>query len=216
MKYEYVLFDLDGTVIDSKIGITKSVEYALKKFEIEVNDLKELEKFIGPPLKESFKLLYGFDEENSTLAIDYFREYFMDKGIFENVLYPNIKEMLTSLKNKKIHLALSTSKPTVFAKKILEHLDMEHLFEVVVGSNLDNTRTDKAEIIEETIRLLGVSDLSKVIMIGDRKHDLIGANKKSIDAMAVTYGYGGYEELKEHSPKYIVDSPLEIAKIILL
>lgn len=215
MAYKYVLFDLDGTLTDPKIGITKAAQYALKKFDIHIDNLDDLEKVIGPPLKESFSNFYGLSEMDSNKAIDYFRDYFKSKGIYENIPYSNIEELLTSLKDNDMHLAVATSKPTVFAKQILEHFKLIDFFEVVVGSNLDNTRTDKAEIIEEVLNQLSVIDLSEVIMIGDRKHDLIGARKRSVDSIGVTYGYGSLEELKEENPKFIVNNVSDIKDRIL-
>ncbi len=206
MKYNYILFDLDGTITDPKVGITKSAQYALKKRNILVDDLNTLEKFIGPPLKDSFMEFYDFSEEESINAIDDFREYFKDKGIFENIPYEGIKEMLENLKSNKKILAISTSKPTFFAKKILDHFKLSDYFDVIVGSNLDNTRTDKSEVIEETLRQLGITNNESILMIGDRKHDLIGARKQGVESIGVSYGYGSVEELKNESPIYIAKS----------
>ncbi len=212
---KYILFDLDGTLTDPKVGITKSVQYALKKLDIRVDDLSDLEKFIGPPLKDSFMTFYKLTEAESIRAIEYYREYFKDQGLYENIPYLGIKEMLESLKDENHILAVSTSKPSVFAKEILEHFKLDAYFNVIVGSNLDNTRTDKSEVIEETLKQLAIEANEKVIMIGDRKHDLIGASKQGVESIGVTYGYGSFQELDNENPKHIVHSVSELSEILL-
>lgn len=213
--YEFILFDLDGTLTDPKVGITKSVQYALAKYDIKVDDLEELESFIGPPLGESFKEFYSFTDEEARQAIEYYREYFSEQGIFENEVYPQIPRLLEELKKKDKVLIVATSKPTVFAKKILEYFNLENYFDLVMGSNLDGTRTYKAEVIQYAFSELGIEDLNKAVMIGDRKHDVIGGNKNGIDTIAVTYGYGSYEELKDVNPTYFADSIKDILDIIV-
>ena len=214
-KYKFILFDLDGTLTDSKVGITKSIQYALSKYDIKVDRLEDLEVFIGPPLEESFKEYYSFTDEKARQAIKYCREYFAEKGIFENEVYPNVPMLLEELKKKGKILIVATSKPTVFARRILEYFNLENYFDFVVGSNLDGTRTSKFEVIQYIVSEFGIEDLNKVVMIGDRKHDVIGGNKNSIDTIAVTYGYGTYEELKEANPTYFADSINDILDIIV-
>ncbi len=214
MKYRYILFDLDGTLTDPKVGITKSVQYALAKNDIKEESLTELEKFIGPPLKESFIEFYSFDEQKAKQAIDYYREYFRDKGIFENELYEGISDLLSDLRNRDFIIAIATSKPTVFAQSILEYFGLKEYFDIVVGSNLDGTRTSKSEIISYVIDKLKIDKLEDVIMIGDRKHDIIGAQKNNIDSVGVSYGYGTIEELESVKPTYIVNSISELNKLL--
>ena len=206
MKYKYILFDLDGTLTDPKIGITKSVQYALEKNDIEVESIRELEKFIGPPLKDSFMQFYSFDDQRAVEAIEHYREYFKDKGIYENEVYKGIEALLCKLRSKGCIIAVATSKPTVFAKRIIEYFSLEKYFDIVVGSNLDGTRVDKAVIISFTINKLKIEELEQTVMIGDRKHDIIGALKNNVDSIGVVYGYGTLEELKAVKPTYIVDS----------
>ena len=206
MKYKYILFDLDGTLTDPKIGITKSVQYALEKNDIEVESIRELEKFIGPPLKDSFMQFYSFDDQRAVEAIEHYREYFKDKGIYENEVYKGIEALLRKLRSKGCIIAVATSKPTVFAKRIIEYFSLEKYFDIVVGSNLDGTRVDKAVIISFTINKLKIEELEQTVMIGDRKHDIIGALKNNVDSIGVVYGYGTLEELKAVKPTYIVDS----------
>jgi len=212
--YKYILFDLDGTLTDSKVGIAKSIKYALAKYNIEVENLESLESFVGPPLMESFKEHYSFNDEKSREALEYYREYFSKKGIFENEVYPEIQSLLEKLKMKGKILIVATSKPTIYAEKILKYFNLEGYFDFIVGSNLDGTRSSKSEVISYIISELNIKDLGKVVMIGDRKHDVIGGTKNHIHTIAVTYGYGSYEELKEAKPTYFANTPKEILDII--
>lgn len=214
-KYKIILFDLDGTLSDPKVGITKSVQYALKKLEIEEPDLDKLECFIGPPLQVSFAEYYQLDEERTQQAIDFYRERFKEKGMFENELYPAIPKLLNSLKEQQFTLAVATSKPTIFSEQILEYFNIGHFFDMVVGSNLDGTRSAKTEIIQYIVDKYSDYELNDFIMIGDRKHDIIGANSTGIDSIGVTYGYGSFNELKQYSPTYLVESVEQIKDILL-
>lgn len=214
-KYKHILFDLDGTLSDPKIGITKSIQYSLKKFGIVEDNLDNLEHFIGPPLHFSFKKYYGMDEESTQLAITYYRERFKDKGMYENILYPEIPNLLQSLNDAGYILDVATSKPTFFAEKIVKYFNIDHFFNHIVGSNLDGSRSIKGEVIEHVLNKYD-TDLSEFIMIGDRKHDLIGANATSIDSIGVTYGFGSYKELNQEKPTHIVDNIDQIKKIFIL
>jgi phosphoglycolate phosphatase len=206
MKYKYILFDLDGTLTDPKVGITKAVQYALEKNNIKEDSLSTLEKFIGPPLKDSFMEFYSFDEKKSLDSIQYFREYFKEKGIFENEIYLGIEDLLKKLKQNDYKIIVATSKPLVFAKTILKHFKIIEYFDLIVGSNLDGTLVDKGEIISYIIDYLKIKNLKEVIMIGDRKYDVIGAKKNNIDSIGVLYGYGSMEELKIANPNYMINS----------
>lgn len=212
--YDIVLFDLDGTLTDSKIGITKSVQYALKKYNIIEDDLDRLEKFIGPPLADSFKEYYNFEERQAKQAVAYYREYFTDRGIFENIVYPGIPELLKKLCQNEKRLIVATSKPTIFAERILEHFNLKKYFSFVIGSNLDGTRVAKSEIIETVLDKLPTIKKYSVVMIGDRIHDIKGAEQNNIASIAVSYGYGSDEELKEAKPTYLVDNIDEIENIL--
>ena len=159
MKYKYILFDLDGTLTDPGVGITKAVQYALKKNNIVEESLSALEIFIGPPLKDSFMEFYSFDEKMVSDSIQYFREYFIKNGIFENEVYSGILDLLKELKNGDCKIAVATSKPTVFANTVLKHFGMMEYFDLVVGSNLDGTLGNKAEIINCIIENLKIKNL---------------------------------------------------------
>ncbi len=219
---DYVLFDLDGTLTDPKVGITTSVQYALASFGIEVSDLDELIPFIGPPLKDSFMEFYDFDDKKAEAAIEKYRERFKDIGIFENEIYPGVTEMVKKLKGNHKKLAVASSKPTVFVERILEYFEIKQYFDVIVGSELDGTRTDKAEVVREALtRLYGDSETEieqkkkETIMVGDRKFDVAGAKAEGITSVAVTYGYGPMDELKIAKPDYIVRSVEELEKLLL-
>ncbi|PAE31569.1 HAD family hydrolase [Bacillus sp. 7884-1] len=214
-KYKVILFDLDGTLSDPKVGITKSVQYALQKMDIVEPDIDKLECFIGPPLQVSFAEHYNFDDENIQKSIDFYRERFKEKGMFENELYSNISLLLKSLKEQQFTLVVATSKPTVFSEKILKYFNIDQYFDLVVGSNLDGTRTSKTEIIQYILDKYNEYKLDNFIMIGDRKHDIIGANNTGIDSIGVTYGYGSFDELSHSNPKYIVKSVEELTELFM-
>lgn len=213
--YQYILFDLDGTLTDPGEGITNSVDYALKKYNIIIEDKKELYKFIGPPLQESFQKYYGFSKEQSLQAVEYYREYFRDKGIFENKVYKGTIEMLSVLKNKGKHIILATSKPEEFAKQILVHFDLMRYFEFIAGATMDGTRSKKDDVIRYAVSSYPINDLSESIMIGDREHDILGANKVGMDSIGVLFGYGDYDELKKAGATYIVKKIKDILNIVV-
>ena len=215
---QYLLFDLDGTLTDPKIGITTCVQYALQSFGIDEPDLDKLESFIGPPLRDSFMNFYGLTKEQAEEAVTKYRERFQDVGIFENRVYEGIPEMLRMLQSKGMYLAVASSKPEVYVKRILEHYKLLKYFVVVVGSELDGTREKKQEVIEEAVRRLsGDNEIptDNIYMIGDRLHDVEGAKANNIESVAVTYGYGSMEELREAKADYIVRSVEELQKFLL-
>jgi phosphoglycolate phosphatase len=215
MSYKYILFDLDGTLTDPKEGITKAVQYALKKYDIFVEDLDLLEKFIGPPLKNSFMEFYNFDEEKAVQAVSFYREYFKEKGMFENKVYENIENVLNKLQALGLNLIVATSKPTVFSKEILKYFNLEQYFIEVVGSNLDGTRSEKGEIIKFILEKYKITRIHEVVMIGDRKYDIIGATDNHIDSIGVTYGYGSEEELKNAKATYIANVVQDLLRCII-
>ncbi|MGN0804766.1 MAG: HAD family hydrolase [Candidatus Coproplasma sp.] len=213
--FNYILFDLDGTLTNPAEGITNSVVYALNKLSINVPDKKSLLKFIGPPLIDSFQCFYGFSKEESLKAVEYYREYFKVKGIFENELFEGTKGLLSALKKAGKHIILATSKPEEFALQILEHFNLTEYFDYVCGATMDEKRCQKAEIIRCAIEGYPVKDLSSAIMIGDREHDILGANKAGIASIGVLYGFGDYGELKNAKATYIVDDMQKNLKIVL-
>ena len=214
----YLLFDLDGTLTDPKVGITTCVQYALASFGIEEPDLDKLEPFIGPPLKDSFMQFYGMDGAKAEAAVEKYRERFRDTGIFENRIYRGVPKMLRDLSKKGMKLAVASSKPTVFVERILKHFGIDRYFAVAVGSELDGTRVEKAQVVEEALRqLFGEKPVEKdqVYMIGDRRFDVEGARAQGIESVGVAYGYGSMEELKEAKADYIVRSVEELHRFLL-
>lgn len=212
---KYILFDLDGTVTDPKIGITKSVQYALKYYQINVDDLDSLTAFIGPPLKDSFMQFYGFSEERAIEAIEKYREYFRDIGIFENTVYEGMEKLLSSLVNEGRTVVLATSKPTVFAERILEHFNLRKYFAFISGSELDGTRGKKSEVIEYALSQCNIKDLCEVVMVGDREYDVKGAIEAGVDSIGVLFGYGDYDELKNAGATYLARDIQELTEILL-
>ena len=213
-KYDVILFDLDGTLTDPGTGITNSVMHALKKYGIEVEDRAQLYKFIGPPLHESFEKYYGFSHEEAMQAVEYYREYYKVKGIYENLLYDGIENLLKKLFENGKKIILATSKPEVFAKEILRHFGIEKYFYYVAGSNLDGSRTLKAEVIGYALESAEITDKSGAVMVGDREHDIIGAKKIGLDSAGVLFGYGSREELETAGADFIAESVSDIEKFI--
>ena len=212
--YDTVLFDLDGTLTDPGEGITNSVDFALSKYGIETKDKRELYKFIGPPLKDSFMKYYGFDEAKAEEAIAFYREYFRDRGIFENRVYDDVEDMLTKLYADGKTIVLATSKPEEFALRILEHFGLRKYFTVVAGASMDSSRSKKGDVIAYALSMCENIDKNTTIMIGDREHDIIGAKENDLKSIGVLYGYGDENELKTAGADYIVSTPKDILKLI--
>ncbi len=213
--FNYILFDLDGTVADSAEGVTNSVYYALCHMGFEVSDKSELKKFIGPPLSSSFKEFYGFNTEQIETGIKLYREYYTDKGINEAKIYDGIKNLLRRLKAHGKKVILATSKPEVFAVRIIENFGVSEYFDVIAGSTLDEERNTKAKVIKYALDKAGADDLSQVIMIGDRKHDVLGANEIGVKCAYILYGYGNLQEAQEYKADYIIDTVDNLEKFLL-
>ena len=208
--YTTALFDLDGTITDPGIGITNSVAYALEKFNISVTDRSELFRFIGPPLHESFQTFYGFSPEDSKRAVSYYREYYGRSGLYEAELYDGIRDTLLSLHTSGIKVVLATSKPELYALQILQHFDLMSLFDRICGSNMDGSRSKKAEVITYALQSFPETALNDIVMIGDRLHDINGAKAVGIDSIGVSYGYGSVDELHQAGATHVISSPKEL------
>ena len=213
--YKVILVDLDGTLTDPKIGITKSVKYALLKLGVEEDDSTKFVKFIGFPLLESFKKYYPFDDAKGKKAVGFYREYYAKQGIFEATLYPHIPNFLMQLYESNKVVILATLKPTIYTEQILKHFDLHKWFTSIKGSNLDLTLTHKDEIIQHIISNVQDYHRNEMVMIGDRVGDIIGAKKNGIDSIAVTYGYGSRGELEQANPTYIVHSVEELKSLFV-
>jgi len=212
---QIILFDLDGTITDSQLGITRSAAYALERFGIHIEDPSTLKFFVGPPLHDSFVEHYGFSAEEASRAVDTYREYYREKGIFENEVYPGVPEMLQRLKENDRRIIMATSKPTVFARRILEHFSLDGYFSYVSGAELSGVRNNKDEVIEYALEQCGITDRSQCVMVGDRKHDIIGAKKTGLASIGVLYGYGDRPELETAGADRIAEDVDELVDILL-
>lgn len=213
MMYDVILFDLDGTLTDPAEGITNSVAYALEKYGIKVEDKKSLCSFIGPPLNDSFMKYYGFTPEKAMEAIWVYREYFRDRGIFENEVYEGVPKLLDKIKKSGRKIVLATSKPEEFAVRILEHFDLIGYFDVVAGASMDEKRNKKGDVIRYAMEKGGFS-AEKAVMIGDREHDIFGAKENNLPSIGVLYGYGDREELEKAGADYIAETVENIFELL--
>lgn len=215
MRYHTILFDLDGTLTDSGPGITNSVRYALEKFGICERDQAKLDRFVGPPLADAFARYYHFPPADCERAVEYYREYFRDRGIFENSVYPGIPELLAALKQEGCTVLLATCKPRVFAVRILEHFDLIRYFDGVAGTELSGLHTGKAEVIAAALAQAGIREKSACVMVGDRENDIAGAAAEGISAIGVLYGYGEREELTAAGAVTLAESTAKLAALLL-
>lgn len=214
-KYSYILFDLDGTLTDPKEGILNCVIYALEDVGIKVENRDDLMCFIGPPLVNSFQEFYGMTLEEARMRTAKYRERYATIGLFENGVYPGILETLEVLKNSGKIMAMATSKPEIFAIPIAERYGLAEYLTNICGALIDGTRDEKWDVIEEVLSRLKITDRSKVLMVGDRKNDIIGAKKCGIDSLGVYYGYAEKGELEEYGATYIVHTVQEMKDFIL-
>ena len=213
--YTTYLFDLDGTLTDPKEGIVNSVLYALKKVGIEELHIRELDSFIGPPIQQSFVERYNMNEGEVERAVFYFREYLKQSGLLENNIYEGIPILLKQLKDTGNRLFIATSKPTIFAEQVVEHFQLTNYFEDIIGSNLDGTRIKKEEIIAHILQTNEELNKEEIVMVGDRKHDIIGANQNGIASIGVLYGYGSETELTEVGATHIAIDVKELHHLCL-
>ncbi|HJC90846.1 MAG TPA: HAD-IA family hydrolase [Candidatus Mediterraneibacter excrementigallinarum] len=213
-KYQNILFDMDGTLIDSQNGIMESIIHTLKILEINEADMDKLRSFIGPPLKKAFVDAYNMSENDADNAVEIFREYYKEKGIYNVELYTGIESMLNTLKESGYHLFIATSKPTDFTEKIVSYLNIDQYFRGIAGSNLDNTRSKKSEVIQYLLDTYQMDNKDEILMIGDKSQDIRGACQCGISAVAVSYGYGTENELLQSKPLYIADSPEDLTLYI--
>ncbi len=204
-----IFFDLDGTLTNPKPGITRSIQHALKKLDhptIPTED--ELTWCIGPPLRASFVKLLG-GEHSADAALSYYRERFSEIGLYENIVYAGIGDVLTVLRKSGRRLFVATSKPHVFAERIIDHFDLRQYFERVFGSELDGTRADKSDLLAHALKTTS-ADPSRSVMIGDRSHDMIGARNNGMKAIGVLYGFGSEQELTAAGAAYVCATPKAI------
>ncbi len=209
-----ILFDLDGTLIDSSEGITKSAHYALAHYGIDEPDLKKLFFFIGPPLEYTFRTRYGFSEEKADEAVDVYRERYQDRGIFECTLYPRVGECIEELKQRGYMIGMASSKPEKSCRRILEHFDILELFDDVVGATFDGRIDTKEEVLNEVMRRWSDIPREEMCLIGDTMFDIEGANKVGVQSIAVSFGFGNVDEMLKAGAKAVVDDLRELPGVL--
>ena len=213
--FDYLFFDLDGTLTDPALGITNSFKHALKYFGIEIPSYEKLCSFIGPPLIDTFKTQFNFDDLKAAEGVKKYREYFAKTGLLENSVYKGIPELLETLTKAGKKLIVATSKPEKYSVQIIEHFGLSKYFENVCGSNIDETRSKKDEVIAYAIERNHISDKSKILMIGDRKHDILGAKKIGLKSCGVLFGYGSRQELETAGADFIAENFSQLQEICL-
>lgn len=212
MRWRHILFDLDGTLTDSSPGITNSIVYARKKWGLEPGRNEDHLRFIGPPMPQSFEEYWGFSHEDAVRFLADYREYFAEKGLFENSVYPGIPALLAALKADGRRLYVATTKPTGFSERIAERFGLAPYFDMISGSDLDRTNT-KYAVIEAARAACGI-DMADAVMIGDRSHDVEGAHAHGIPCIGVTWGFGGRAELETAGADMIVDTVDELRTLL--
>ena len=212
-KYEHILFDLDGTLTDSGPGIMNGFEYSLGKMGVEVPDRGFLKQFVGPPLSESFEKKLGFSPEDAARGIAYYKEYYADKGVYENDVYPGIKELLEQLKASGKKMIVATTKAELMANVVLDHFGLREYFDLLVATDFVE-RKDKIDVLKYAIETAGV-DVKKAVMVGDRHYDITGAAHFGLDSVGVLFGYGSRQELEEAGATYIAETVDDLSKILL-
>ncbi len=206
---KHYLFDLDGTLTDPGLGIKNSIRYALNKERLPALPEEVLNAFIGPPLIDSFMKYCGATPEEARHLTDVYREYFREKGLYENTVYPGIPEMLAGLQKKGYRLYVATSKPEPFAKTILEHFELNTYFDFIGGATMEETRTKKDEVIQYVLEENSLKP-EESMMVGDRSYDIDGAHRCGLKAIGVLYGYGDAEELS--GAEFLAKQPIDLLK----
>ena len=216
MSWDVVLFDLDGTLTDSAQGVINGVLHACKQLGIEPPEADVIQKFLGPPLSHSFREYAGVEPARITDAVRIYREYYDEVGKFENAVFDGVPELLTELGNRGIRLAVATSKVDYAAVSILQHFNLDHHFEVIAGADVSGEfRGTKAGVIAHALEELSMSDGTSVVMIGDREHDIHGAQAHDLPSIGVTWGYGSREELETAHATVIVESLAALAEQLM-
>ena len=214
-KYKYIFWDLDGTISDSGEGIFKAVTYAAEHMGSAVPDTGILRKFVGPPLTESFIKYFGYTPEEADRAVNFFREYYQSKGIYENSMYAGMDILLKKLKDAGYICVLATAKPEPHAREILKRYGIDKYFYYAAGASFDSSRARKEQVIAYALETCGITDKSQVVMVGDRSHDCVGATINGLDCIGVLYGYGEREELEEAGVIAIAKDIEELGDLLL-
>ena len=212
---KYIFMDLDGTITNPKIGITKSIQYSLASFGIKEDNLDNLTRHIGPPLIDTFREYYGFDENKTKLAVMKFKERFEDIGWCENEVYEGMEDMLKAFQLAVKTLIVATSKPEYMAKKILDHFNLSQYFTDICGSERDGSRSKKHEVIQYAIDKNAIKNKEDIIMVGDRSYDILGAKRVGIQSIGVLYGFGCLTEFEDANADFIVQTVSELHDVVL-
>jgi phosphoglycolate phosphatase len=213
MAYSHIFFDLDGTLTNSAPGITNAIIYARKKWGLPAGTNADYYKFIGPPMPESYEQFWGFSHEDALRFLADYREYFSEKGLFENDVYPGILALLQDLKAAGRHLYIATTKPTEFSKRIAEKFGFSQYFDIISGAGLTSDNT-KYDVIRNARDACGV-DMTDAVMVGDKSHDVEGAHAHHIPCIGVSYGFGGRDELTQAGADFIVDTVDQLRSLLL-
>lgn len=212
---DYILIDLDGTITNPKEGITKSVQYALRAKDIYIDDLDSLTKHIGPPLRDGFMEYYGYNVDEAEQLVEKYREYYEEHGIHQNKVYDGMENLLTRLKQAGKYLIVATSKPEELALRVLESFHLEHYFDDICGATFDDKRASKDAVIRYALEKNSITNLDRVVMVGDRKYDILGARAVGIASIGVLYGFGSEAELKEAGADRIAATVDDVYDIII-
>ena len=215
MQYQTILFDLDGTLTDSAPGILNSVRYACRKLGLPLPGEAQLRGFLGPPLPWSFRTILGLGEADAARAVAAFREYYPETGLFENAVYPGIPELLAALQAAGKTVAVATSKPEPFARRILAHFALDAYCTAICGATIDETRTDKGDVVAYALQTLGAAGARPAVMVGDREHDVRGAAQNGLPCIGVVYGYGTAEELSAAGAVALADTVADLHALLL-
>jgi len=214
-QFTHILFDLDGTLTNPRLGIGNSLKYALRQMQVDGYSDEILERFIGPPLQDCFKNLFGMDERNTNLAVEHFRTYFGEKGLFENEPYPGISELLEELHFSGKRVYVVTSKLEKYAQMIMQHFGFDRYINDLQGAEATGKHSGKGQLIEQLMQRNRIPASASIVMIGDTHYDLIGARENKIPSIAVGYGFGTPETLNGCNPDYLAGSVDELAELLL-
>ncbi len=214
-QFTHVLFDLDGTLTNPRLGIGNSLKYALRQMHIDGYSDEILERFVGPPIQDGLKNLFGMNERDTNLAVEHFRTYFGEKGLFENEPYQGISELLEELHLSGKRVYVVTSKLEKYAKMIMRHFEFDRYLDDLQGAEATGKHSGKGLLIEQLLERNRIPASGSVVMVGDTHYDLIGAKENEISSIAVGYGFGTAESLSSYSPNYLVDSVDELAELLL-
>ncbi|HEX7585523.1 MAG TPA: HAD hydrolase-like protein [Prolixibacteraceae bacterium] len=213
--FSHILFDLDGTLTNPRLGIGNSLRYALSQMQIDGYNDEMLDRFIGPPLQDGFKNLFGLNERNTNLAVEHFRTYFGEKGLYENDPYPGITELLEELHLSGKHIYVVTSKLEKYSKMIIRHFGFDRYIDDLIGAEYTGKHSGKGQLIAELMERNRIPATHSVVMVGDTHYDMIGAKENQISSIAVGYGFGTQDTLRSCDPDYLVDSVDELAELLV-